>query len=244
MRQLRRDMSEEDGQALSLVLVALFVGTMLTSLLLVRASAFLRAGARLEQGQKALSSAEAGVEWALWRVKANPELTTSETYTSIPLEPFPSEGVNGTSFPGAQIRLIPGTNVGITETNCPDWEQGGGPHCYPLTLAAPGTITVTVDSPGKHIWIYLLLASQPCEKPAEDPPLGGETPYVVTFPDTPAGNYKILVLTSPPASGSLTMLIEYPSASYQIRSQSGERIITAEVKATYQGITVTSWRVE
>lgn len=244
MWRLRRNISEEDGQALPLVLVALAVGTMLTSLLLVRTSAISRAGMRLEEGQKAHSSAEAGVEWALWKLKGNPDLTDSETYTSTPLEPFPSGEINGAIFPAVQIRLIAGSNVGITETNSPDWQEGGGPQCYPITLAAPGTITVTVDSPGKHIWIYLLQASQPCEKPGEDPPLGGATPYVVTFPDQPAGDYKILVQTSPPAGGSLSMLIEYPSASYQVRSQADERAITAEVKASYQGITVTSWRVE
>jgi len=236
-------MSEEEGQALPLVLAALAVGTLLVSLFLMHASATLRAGSRLDEELRARYAVEAGIEWALWRLKADPGLTDSEVYTGTPLEPFPGEGINGAAFPTAQIRLIPGTNVGITETDCPDWEEGGGPQCYPITLAAPGTITITVGSGANHVWICLLEASEPCEK-GDCPKAGGQTPYVVTFPDQPAGDYKILVLTAPHGGGSIGMLIEYPCASYQIRSQAGGRIINARVTASYQGITITSWLVE
>ena len=73
------------GQALPLALVALAVGTLLVSPFLADVSVNLLAGRRTDENIVRYYSAEAGIEWGLWRLKNNPLLTTEETYTGTPL---------------------------------------------------------------------------------------------------------------------------------------------------------------
>ncbi len=77
MRKLLRLVNDSTAQALPLALVALALGSLLVSPFLVNASVNLLASRQVDSSIKDYYSADAGVEWALWRLKDDPTLTTS-----------------------------------------------------------------------------------------------------------------------------------------------------------------------
>jgi hypothetical protein len=229
----------EGGQALPLALVALAVGALLVSPFLADVSANLLAGRRTNANITDYYSAEAGIEWGLWRLKNNPLLTTEETYTTTPLEPTPSS-INGDDFPTAEIRFV--SSAGASETVTPDWQPPDGAKCYAVTSTADGSIFVVVDpADAGDVWVALLSDSAPCVNPG-GPPVGGASPYTVQFPDQPAGSYQVLVETPP--GGWKTLMINYPVASYDLRSERDGRAITVRATASPNAVRVISWQLD
>jgi hypothetical protein len=57
-------------------------------------------------------STDAGMEWGLWRLKNDPALTTSPTYTETPLQPTPA-AINGQSFPTTEIRYVSSAGASV-----------------------------------------------------------------------------------------------------------------------------------
>jgi hypothetical protein len=230
----------QGGQALPLALVALAVGTLLVSPFLADVSANLLAGRRTGANIADYYSAEAGIECGLWRLKNNPLLTTEETYTGTPLEPTPSS-INSDSFPTTEIRLVP--DAGASETFTPDWQPGDGAKCYAVTSTDSGPIFVVVDAvDASDVWVTLLSGSASCEKAVGLEPLGGASPYTVEFPDQSAGSYRVLVETAPPVMG--TLMINYPVASYDLRSERDGRVITVRATASFDALRVISWQLD
>jgi hypothetical protein len=236
-----RPLLAEGGQALPLALVALAVGTLLVSPFLADVSANLLAGRRTDENITGYYSAEAGIEWGLWRLKNDPLLTTEETYTPTPLEPTPSS-INGDDFPTTEIRFVSG--AGASETITPTWQSGGGAKCYPLTSTDSGSIFVmlALDPDASNVWVTLLSESASCVKPGGLEALGGTSPYTVEFAGQPAGSYQVLVETAPPGSGSVT--INYPVASYDLRSERDGRAITVRATASPNAVKVISWQLD
>jgi hypothetical protein len=240
MRIDLRPTGASPGQALPLALVALAVGALLVSPFLADVSANLLAGRRTRANIADYYSAEASIEWGLWRLKNNPTLTTSETYTGAPLEPTPSS-INGDSFPTTEIRFVP--DAGASETITPAWQPGNGAKCYAVTYADSGPIFVVVDATdASDLWVTLLSGSASCEKPVGLEPLGGVSPYTVEFPDRSAGSYLVLVETAPPVTG--TLMINYPVASYDLRSERSGRAITVRAAASPDAVQVISWQLD
>jgi hypothetical protein len=227
------------GQALPLALVALAVGALLVSPFLADVSANLLAGRRTGANIVRYYSAEAGIEWGLWRLKNNPLLTTEETYTGTPLEPTPSS-INGDSFPTTEIRFVPG--AGASETITPAWQPGDGAKCYAVTSTDSGPIFVVVTSAAADVSIALLAGSETCATPVGLEPLSGASPYTVEFPGQSAGSYQVLVETAP--SGTGTLMINYPVASYDLRSERDGRVITVRATASFDALRVISWQLD
>jgi len=230
----------ERGQALPLALVALAVGTLLVSPFLADVSANLLAGRRTDENIAGYYSAEAGIEWGLWRLKNNPLLTTEETYTPTPLEPTPTS-INGDSFPTTEIRFVP--DAGAPETFTPDWQPGDGAKCYAVTSTDSGPIFVVVDAvDASDLWVTLLSGSGSCAKPGGLEPLSGISPYAVEFPGQSAGSYQVLVETAPPVTG--TLMINYAVASYDLQSERDGRAITVRATASPSAVKVISWQLD
>jgi len=103
----------EKGQALPLALVALAVGTLLITPLLTNVSVNVIANRHTEEAVADRYSADAGIEWGLWRLKNNPALTTSTSYIQPPLQPTPA-AINGDSFPTTEIRYVSGAGTTVT----------------------------------------------------------------------------------------------------------------------------------
>lgn len=95
----------EDGQALPLALVALAIGTVLVTPFLANVSVNVIASRRTEEAISDRYSVDAGIEWGLWRLKNDPALTSSATYTETPLQPTPA-AINGDSFPTTEVRFV------------------------------------------------------------------------------------------------------------------------------------------
>jgi hypothetical protein len=231
----------EGGQALPLALVALAVGTVLVAPFLTNVSVNLLASRHTTEAIADCYSADAGIEWGLWRLKNDPTLTTSPcpTYTGTPLEPTPS-AINGDSFPTTEICFASG--AGASETITPAWQSGGGAKCYGFTSTDSGSIFAVVETDATTVWVTLLAGGASCVRPGGLPPLGGASPYTLQFSGQPAGSYQVLVQTAPPASGTLT--INYPVASYDLQSQRDGRTITARATASTNAVSVISWQVE
>ena len=227
------------GQALPLALVALAVGTLLVSPFLADVSANLLAGRRTDENIADYYSAEAGIEWGLWRLKNNPLLTTEETYTPAPLEPTPTS-INGDIFPTTEVRFVP--DAGASETITPDWQTGDGPKCYAVSSTADGSIFVVVGTGADDVWVTLLSGSASCEKPGGLEPLSGISPYTLEFANQPADSYQVLVETVPPVTG--TLMINYPVASYDLRSERDGRAITVRTTASPNAVKVISWQLD
>ncbi len=95
----------EDGQALPLALVALAIGTVLVTPFLANVSVNIIASRRTEEAISDRYSVDAGIEWGLWRLKNDPSLTASATYTETPLQPTPA-AINGDNFPTTEVRFV------------------------------------------------------------------------------------------------------------------------------------------
>ena len=87
-----------------------------------------------------------------------------------------------------------------------------------------------MDTAATNVWITLLSGAASCVKPGGLGPLGGASPYTLEFKDQPAASYQILVETDPASSGTLTL--NYPVASYDIRSQRDGQTITSRATAS------------
>jgi hypothetical protein len=240
MRKLLRLINDSTAQALPLALVALALGSLLVSPFLLNASVNLLASRQIDSSIRDYYSADAGVEWALWRLKNDPTLTTSTSYVEAPLQPTPA-AVNGFSFPKTEIRRV--TAAGTSESITPVWQEGVGPKCYPFTSSEVGTIFAAVAHPtATQVWITLLSDSDPCVKPVGLNPVEGPPPYTVQFSDRVAGSYQLLVETSPSGTGTVT--ISYPVASYDIRSEMNGRSVTSRATASANAVRIVSWQLE
>ena len=225
------------GQALPLALVALAVGTLLVSPFLADVSANLLASRHTDEKIADYYSADAGIEWGLWRLKTDPTLSASACPAWTPLEPTPSS-INGGSFPTTEICSVSGA---AAETVTPDWQDGAGPKCYPVTSTDDGSIFAVVTTTAADVRVALLLGSEDCATPVGLEPLGDPSPHTVEFRGKPAGAYQVLVETAPPDTG--TLVLNYPVASYDLRSTRNGRAITVRATASPNAVRVISWQL-
>jgi len=239
MRTNLRLTGVEAGQALPLALVALAVGTLLVTPFLTNVSVNILASRQTNEAIADYYSADAGIEWGLWRLKIEPTLTTTTEYIEAPLQPTPAS-INDDSFPTTEIRFVSG--AGASETITPDWQEGGGAKCYGFTSTDAGSIFAVVEVEASNVWVTLLSGSDDCVKPGGLGALSGGSPYTVEFPAQPAGSYQVLVQTAPPGSGTLT--INYPIASYDLRSQRDGRVVTARATASTNAVKIISWQLD
>jgi hypothetical protein len=73
-------------------------------------------------------------------------------------------------------------------------------------------------------------------------PLGGGSPYTVEFRNQPVGAQQVLVETALPVTG--TLMINYPVASYDLKSTRNGRTITVRATASPNAVRVISWQLE
>ena len=237
--------SNEKGQALPLTLLVLVVGTLLIAPSLGYASTGLIGTRVYGQAITEQYSCDAGVEWALWRLKGNPLLTTNTTYDAAPLEPFPSE-INGSLFPTTELRFVEYTED--TRTIPLEWQDGEGEHNYDFDTTDKGFIAVVIDNitASKPVTVELRhVSGQP------DYSFQGDGPYIAEFEIDSAGSYTILV-TLPKENkygslgpGPITITIyENPVVVYDIRAQKGDRTITVRATVSYLAARIISWQIE
>ena len=239
-------MNSEKGQALPLALLALVIGVLVTAPFLTHASSSLIGSRIYGQAISEQYSCDAGVEWALWRLKENPVLTTNTTYHTSSLEPIPSE-INGSSFPTTELRFV--EDAGATETITPQWQDGKGKHDYNIDTTDSGTITVVIDNitASKIVKVMLKKAG---EQPTYE--FSGDGPYAAVFETDSAGSYIVVVQLPNPekteygplGDGAITITITYPIASYDIRAQKGDCVTTVRATASYLTTRVISWQIE
>jgi hypothetical protein len=79
-------------------------------------------------------------------------------------------------------------------------------------------------------------------KPVGLNPVEGPSPYTVQFPDRAASSYKLLVETD--SSGTGTITISYPVATYDIRSEMNGRSVTSRATASVNAVRIISWQLE
>ena len=203
--------NSEKGQVLPVALLALAAGVLIIIPFLGHASSSLVSSRIYGQAITEQYSCDAGVEWALWRLKENPTLTTDTTYHSTSLEPIPSE-VNGSSFPTTLIRFV---EAGVTtETITPEWQDGEGWHDYPINPTATGTATVVID----NITASQVVLVRMKERPEATQNFWGDGPYIAVFDLDQAGP-RIVQVKLPPETkygplepGPITITITYPVA--------------------------------
>lgn len=229
-------MNSEKGQTLPLALIALAVGSLVIAPFLGHASSSL-IGSRVYEGVMTEQySCDAGIEWALWKLKGNPLLTTNTSYHADSLEPIPSE-ISGSSFPTTEIRFIEESED--SETITLEWETEPGWNEYYL-LDMPGPVTIGLEFETEADFVKVkLLGKNPQEYNLKVPP------YELELQIDPA-DYDAIEVQTPAFTGLVTMVvtITYPAAIYDIRAQKDNSIITVEAKASYLGIGVSSWQVE
>jgi hypothetical protein len=227
--------AREQGQALPLALIALAVGVVLVTPFLTIVSVNVIASRHAEEAIADRYSADAGIEWGLWRLKNDPTLTTSTTYTEAPLQPTPA-AVNGTSFPTTEISFV--TGVGASETITPSWQTGADAKCYPMTSTNSGSVFIRIETDAGNVWADLRSSCTGGGLPK----LSGTSPYVVEFPGQAAGSYQVVVKVAPASAGEL--ILNYPIASYNLRSQRDGRTITARATASASGVSIVSWQID
>ena len=233
-------MNGERGQALPLVLLALAIGSLVITPFIGHASSSLIGSRVYGEAITEQYSCDAGIEWALWKLKENPVLTTNTAYHTTSFEPFPSE-INGSSFPTTELRFVEG--AGATETLTPEWQDGKKWQKYPVDTTDKGTITVVVETDAPAVDIKLEQVVYELE---------GGSPYTAEFVIDSAGSYRIEVKTfeydkkgkKKEASFPGTISLTYPIASYDIRAQRGDCTITVRATASYLATRVISWQIE
>lgn len=237
-------MNNEKGQVLPLVLVAIAIGSLVITPFIGHAGSTLIGSRIYDQAIIEQYSCDAGVEWALWRLKEDPVLTTNTVYHSASLEPIPSE-INGSSFPITELRFVEG--AGATETITPEWQDGKGEHSYDSNTTDQGSITVVIDNITASRAVMVELSQVPGQPDYE---FTGDGPYTAVFEIDSAGLYTILVTLpktkkySALGPGPITIIITYPIASYDIRAQKGNGTITVRATASYLATRVISWKIE
>ena len=242
VKKLLRLVNDSNGQALPLALAALALGGLLVTPFLVNASANLLASRHVDSSIRDYYSADAGVEWALWRLTTDPTLPTSlscPSYDEAPLQPTPA-AINGFAFPETKICRVSaaGMSESITASH-----GGGGPTCYPFTSSEVGTIFAAVADPtATQVWIALLSELAPCVKPGGLNPVEGPSPYTAQFLDELAEPHQLLVETDSLGTGEVT--ISYPVATYDIRSEINGRSITSRATASVNAVRIISWQLE
>ncbi len=199
--------NSERGQALPLALLVLAVGTLVIAPFLGHASSSLIGSRIYGQAITEQYSCDAGVEWALWRLKENPVLTTDTAYRSSVLEPIPTE-VNGSSFPTTEIRYV--ENAGGTATITPEWVDGQGWYDYPIGLVTSGTLTVVIDNITASQKVLIRLKDE--SAPTQD--FEGDGPYIANFEIDYTGSCIVQVKLPkeyrPLGPGPITITITYP----------------------------------
>lgn len=235
MRKNRRITNGSSGQALPLALVALAVGAVLVAPFLTNVSVNLLASRKTDEAILDYYSADAGVEWGLWRLKNDPTLTTSTTYSEAPLQPTPAS-INADTFPTTEVRFVSG--AGASETITPTWQAGGGPKCYPLTSTDSGSVFVVIETAAATVRADLRSSCVGGGLPE----LSGSSPYALQFTGQPAGTHQVVIQTVPPGTGTLT--INFPIASYDLRSQRDGRTITSRATASVNAVTIISWQLD
>jgi len=198
----------EKGQVLPLALLVLAAGVLLVAPFLGHAGTSLIGSRIYGQAITEQYSCDAGIEWALWRLRENPVLTTNTTYHTASLSPFPGE-INGSSFPGTEIRFVGGD----IETITPQWQDGRGWHDYPVGVVTSGTLTVVIDN---------ITASQDVSVKLKDRPnptqhFQGDGPYIAEFEIDYYGsctvrvNLPAVTKYGPQGPGPITITIIYPT---------------------------------
>ena len=201
--------NSEKGQALPLALLVLAVGTLVIGPFISHASSNLIGSRIYGQVITEQYSCDAGIEWALWRLKENPVLTTNTTYDSTVLEPIPSE-INSSSFPVTELRFVEAGES--TNTITPEWQDGQGWHDYPISLVGIGTLTVVIDNITASQNVQVRLKDRP------NPPyhFQGDGPYIAEFEITYSGSCTVQVKLpaetkyGPLGPGPITITITYP----------------------------------
>lgn len=226
----------EGGQATTLALLALGAGMLVIVPFLGHLSTGLIAGRTYHAVVTDRYSTDAGIEWGLWRVKLNPGITDSSTYTSTPLQPFPAT-VNGSPFPVTEIRFVSSSGKAVTLT--PPWQAGTDWKDYPFTTTGPCTVTVTVTGVPANTTVRFRFNG--------DQRNFGQAPYTTTYNVPSAGNWVMQVRTpNYSGTGTITLVLTYTSARvYDIRSTAQNCVTTVRCTVTSGGtVTVNSWLVE
>ena len=130
----------EEGQALPLALIALAVGTVLVTPFLTNVSVNVIAGRQADETISDRYSVDAGIEWGLWRLKNDPALTSSATYTETPLQPTPA-AINGDSFPTTEVRFV--SSAGSTYSYDLRSQRDGRMITARVTASASGVTVVS-----------------------------------------------------------------------------------------------------
>ncbi len=239
LARLLRLTNDSRGQFLPLALAAMGIGAVLVTPFLVDASVNLLASRHVDAAIKDQYSADSGVEWALWRLKNNPELTADTSYSEAPLQPTPA-AVNDAPFPTTEIRRV--ANAGMSRTITPAWQSGAGPKCYDFTSSELGNVFGIVEVQATSVWMTLLPEAAPCTRPAGLGPMDGSSPYRQQYSNVTPDAYKLYVETSPVATGTVT--INYPVAAYDIRSTRHGHTTTSRATASADGVQIISWKLE
>ncbi|MEX0801383.1 MAG: hypothetical protein WD379_09215 [Dehalococcoidia bacterium] len=138
MTKMLRHARGESGQALPLALVALAIGALLVAPFLTHAGVSVIAARHDDQAIADGYATDAGIEWALWRLAANPALTSSATYTQLPVQPTPV-AINDGAFPTTELRRV--ASAGATHS----YDVRSQRNARAITArikAAPGGVTV------------------------------------------------------------------------------------------------------
>jgi len=232
-------MNSEKGQTFPLALIALAVGSLVISPFLGHASSVLTGSRIYGEAMTEQYSCDAGIEWALWKLKRNPLLTTNPSYDTAPLEPIPDE-INNSSFPTTEIRFVIEEGED-SETETLDWDIKAGWNEYELYMEGPGTISLLIETDALFVKVKLGQTSYFFKYPPCDPP------HTAEFEIESDGWYTIEMQIPPEAYRgpvTTTVTITYPVIIYDIRAQKDDCIITARAKASYLGVGVISWQVE
>ncbi len=238
LAKLLRLANDSRGQFLPLALAAMGIGALLVTPFLVDASVNLLASRHVDAAILDEYSGDSGIEWALWRLKSDPELTNVTVYSEAPLQPTPT-ALNGAAFPTTEIRRV--ANAGMSQTITPAW-QGGDRACYDFTSTELGNIYGIVNVQATSVWMTLLPEAAPCTRPVGLGPALGSTPYAQQYSNTAPGPYKLYVETSPAATGTVT--INYPVAAYDISSARNGRTTVCRATADADGVRIVSWQFE
>ncbi|MBA7660585.1 hypothetical protein ES703_68588 [subsurface metagenome] len=234
-------MNSEKGQTFPLALIALAVGSLVISPFLGHASSMLTGSRIYGQAITEQYSCDAGIEWALWKLKRNPLLTTNPNYTL--LEPIPSE-INSSSFPITEIKFVVEDGEDIVTETLEWWSDSGWNEVHLLDILGASTMSLLIETEADHVKVKLYEGKHPLGvydfmDPPDDPP------HELELEIDSEGLYEIHVQT--PSEGALvttTVTITYPVVIYDIRARKDNTIITARAKASYLGVGVISWQVE
>jgi hypothetical protein len=238
MRRISHSRRGDAGQALPLAIVALALGALLVTPLMQGASTSSRFTNTVGTRAKERYSMDAGVEWSGWRLLSDPLLTSDSSFTSTPLEPFPS-AVNGAPFPATEIRFV--SSAGNVEPLAPAWLAGGGDQCYSFSASDAGTLSVNVTVDSGSVWMTLLASTDACVRPVGLAAISGASPYGADFALPSAGAYQLLVGVDTATSGTVQMSV--PAATYDVRSVVGARSVISRLIAGYSGVRVASWHL-